>query len=337
MEYGFDDTLFEGSSSVKSETCSKCMYAPKQCEQEWFSEVLLPSNNVGGEESYMPTKFKADLLYRRKDYLSASITYEKLLSLLPNTHSQVRREIEDSLVRCWLALGRREEALSKARQLTLAPHERDVTAWLLLSNCHHGMGNAEDRIVSLLRCASLQRYHHLHWTQLSSACRDFCDALTPTETQRMAELLNPAHETPDSTFDTLKGVAHTQSPCFSTGRHVGECFSAVEATPISLKPFVELVAGLAPVEAVQSRVEQSCLHCQLSLYATFSYAASYWCLLWAEFLLGRATKHAESFARGVLLGELEEVQRLMGSYCWCASHVISQLFISVSMCDNSQS
>ena len=177
-----------------------------------------------------------------------------------------------------------------------------------------------DRIVSLLRCAALQRYHHLHWIQLSSACRDFCDALTPTETQRlasrgchdgqrallcpcgryvaaeghlplgnatyflhsMAELLNPAHETPDSTFDTLKGVAHTQSPCFSTGRHVGECFSAVEATPTSLKPFVELVAGVAPVEAVQSRVEQSCLHCQLSLYATFSYAASYWCLLWAE-------------------------------------------------------
>ena len=177
-----------------------------------------------------------------------------------------------------------------------------------------------DRIVSLLRCASLQRYHHLHWIQLSSACRDFCDALTPTETQRlasrgchdgqrallcpcgryvaaeghlplenatyflhsMAELLNPAHETPDSTFDTLKGVAHTQSPCFSMGRHVGECFSAVEATPTSLKPFVELVAGVAPVEAVQSRVEQSCLHCQLSLYATFSYAASYWCLLWAE-------------------------------------------------------
>ena len=100
---------------------------------QWFNEVLLPSNNVGGEESYMPTKFKADLLYRRKDYLSASITYEKLLSLLPNTHSQVRREIEDSLVRCWLALGRREEALSKARQLVSYCH----TQIHLHSTCIH--------------------------------------------------------------------------------------------------------------------------------------------------------------------------------------------------------
>ena len=34
MEYEFDDTLFEASSGAKSETCTKCMYAPKQCEQE---------------------------------------------------------------------------------------------------------------------------------------------------------------------------------------------------------------------------------------------------------------------------------------------------------------
>lgn len=107
---------------------------------QWFCEVLLPSNNVGGEEPYMPTKYKADHQYRRKDYLSASITYEQLLSLLPKTHSQVRREIEDSLARCYLGLGRPEEALSKARQLV---------------SCHHACVHVQVYAHAVLR-------HHTH-------------------------------------------------------------------------------------------------------------------------------------------------------------------------------
>ena len=45
----------------------------------------------------------------------------------------------------------------------------------------------------------------------------------------------------------------------------------------------------------------------------------------------RATKHSESFAKVVLTRELQEVRQLMRSYCWCAGHVISQLFTCVSV------
>ena len=71
----------------------------------------------GGDGPYMAAKFRADLLYQRKDYLSAGKAYEQLLTVVPKAHTSVRREVEDSLVRCWLAVGRVEEALSKAGQL----------------------------------------------------------------------------------------------------------------------------------------------------------------------------------------------------------------------------
>lgn len=322
----------------------------------------------------MAAKYKADLLYRRKDYLAASATYEQLLSVLPKAHSQVKREIEDSLVRCWLALGHLEKALSKARQLTLPPHERNATAWLLLSGCHHHLGNTEERVIALLKCASLQRYHHLHWTKLSSACRDLCNSLQSVVSQQpaphcchdnraaplcacgslitasrppplgnstlllcdIANLFNPDHQSPSSAFEALKGVSHSQSPCSSSCYHVGECFNAREATATPLKPFVELITGCLSAEALQCQMEQMCQWCQLSQYAMFNYASSYWSLLWANCLLERATKHAESFARDILVKEMEEVHCLMRGYCWCASHVISQLFISVNTSDNSQ-
>ena len=97
----------------------------------------------------------------------------------------------------------------------------------------------------------------------------------------MAKLFNPDHRRHDQVVDILRSVSHSQLPCSSSDYHVGECFNALDATPSSLKPFLQLVAGWTPADTVLSPM-QLCLQCQLSQYATFSYASSYWCLLWAE-------------------------------------------------------
>ena len=111
--------------------------------------------------------------------------------------------------------------------------------------------------------------------------------LLPVETvvpllSNMATLFNPDRRRFDATFECLRDVAHTQSPCSSPDYHVGECFNAREVRPFSLEPFLQLVSGLTSIDAVRSSLGQSCQRCQLTQCATFTYASAYWCLLWAE-------------------------------------------------------
>lgn len=65
----------------------------------------------------MLLKYRADLLYYQKDYKSAAQLFEDTLGKLPQISSLVKREIIDSIARCYLHLKEYAKAKENAEQL----------------------------------------------------------------------------------------------------------------------------------------------------------------------------------------------------------------------------
>lgn len=65
----------------------------------------------------MLLKYKADLCYSLKDFSSAAPLFEEVLKLLPPLNAMVKREVIDSLARCYSYLGQHHKAKERAEQL----------------------------------------------------------------------------------------------------------------------------------------------------------------------------------------------------------------------------
>ena len=65
----------------------------------------------------MLLKYRADLLYYQRDFQSATQLYKETLSILPQISSLVKREIIDSLTRCYIHLKDYARAMETADQL----------------------------------------------------------------------------------------------------------------------------------------------------------------------------------------------------------------------------
>lgn len=66
---------------------------------------------------FMLLKYRADLSYSLKDFRTATPLFEQVLELLPQMNAMVKREVTDSLARCYSKLGEYERAKEKALQL----------------------------------------------------------------------------------------------------------------------------------------------------------------------------------------------------------------------------
>lgn len=68
-------------------------------------------------DNFMLLKYRADLCYSTKDYGSAAALFERVLELLPPLNAMVKREVTDSLARCYARLGEHQRAREKAEKL----------------------------------------------------------------------------------------------------------------------------------------------------------------------------------------------------------------------------
>ena len=80
-----------------------------------------PSSKRPDGETYdgdfMLLKYRADLCYSTKDFRTAAALFERVLELLPPLNAMVKREVTDSLARCYSQLGEHQQAKERAEQL----------------------------------------------------------------------------------------------------------------------------------------------------------------------------------------------------------------------------
>lgn len=101
---------------------------------QWFLEESHPANKISqvpsgggnfvsceqpqrGAGDFMLLKYRADLCYSLKDFSSAAVLFEQVLELLPPLNAMVKREVVDSLARCYSHLGQHELAQESAKQM----------------------------------------------------------------------------------------------------------------------------------------------------------------------------------------------------------------------------
>ena len=90
---------------------------------QWFNQIpevpvdALSENTPNTEGSFMLLKYRADLLYYKKEYRQSAVQYEAVLKEVPVSNSVVHREVTDSLARCWLHVGEFQRALEKGQML----------------------------------------------------------------------------------------------------------------------------------------------------------------------------------------------------------------------------
>ena len=68
--------------------------------------------------------------------------------------------------------------------LVLPPHDKDSSSWRLLAQCFQQLGECEEQLLALQKCAALQRHHPPYWIALAEAYRCFNSILRKTESDR---------------------------------------------------------------------------------------------------------------------------------------------------------
>ena len=69
------------------------------------------------DSDFMLLKYRADLCYSTRDFRRAAALFESVLELLPPLNAMVKREVTDSLARCYSQLGEHQRAKKRAEQL----------------------------------------------------------------------------------------------------------------------------------------------------------------------------------------------------------------------------
>ena len=69
------------------------------------------------DSDFMLLKYRADLSYSTKNFRTAAALFERVLELLPPLNAMVKREVTDSLARCYNQLGEHQQAKERAEKL----------------------------------------------------------------------------------------------------------------------------------------------------------------------------------------------------------------------------
>ncbi|KAL7835907.1 hypothetical protein SRHO_G00282540 [Serrasalmus rhombeus] len=175
----FDDSVFEESRSRVSSAALPA-YKPKSCEPEWFCHYERFEDNLDEQKTM---KFRADLKYRRKQYQGALDDYRACLSLVPNGNLSLKRDVLDSIARCYSHLGLRERALEICEKLRKeATNTCHLTCVLQLElTIHEGHGNLKKSISSLQHLCSIHPFNPWHWLKLATSHQSLLESSTCLE------------------------------------------------------------------------------------------------------------------------------------------------------------
>ncbi|XP_072515314.1 uncharacterized protein C8orf76 homolog [Salminus brasiliensis] len=181
----FDDSVFEESRNRASSVTVLPAYEPKSCEPEWFCHHE-KFEDVLDEQKTM--KFRADLKYRRKQYQVALDDYTTCLSLVPNENLSLKRDVLESIARCYSHLGLREQALKTCEKLRKeATNTCHLTCVLLLEvTIHDGCGDVRKSISSLQQLCSIHPFNPWHWLKLGMSYQSLRECSTCPENLKIS-------------------------------------------------------------------------------------------------------------------------------------------------------
>ncbi|XP_040293641.1 uncharacterized protein C8orf76 homolog isoform X2 [Bufo bufo] len=150
-DFCFEDSVF---SETRERTSQRGLsYRAKQCEPQWFNEDVTNEHLV---EVHNILKFRADLLYRQKDFEKAFIEYSDCYALIPPANNVMRRDVQESQARCLIRLGRHKEAL-------------EIAEALLQATSHNHLGNHQAEVSCLQQLISLHPFNPHFWIRLAES------------------------------------------------------------------------------------------------------------------------------------------------------------------------
>ncbi|KXJ21795.1 uncharacterized protein LOC110253689 [Exaiptasia diaphana] len=166
MELGlsWDDELFE-SKEEKPKRPKQKPYNVKVCEKQYFFKNHTPQDDIQKQNI---TKFQADYWYRSGSYtksLEAYLTIHKNPQVKSTT---VERDVDESIIRCYLKLGNVSLALVSLDNLIKKQGE-DTSLFLLLAEICSAISHIQGEITCYKRCISLHSYNHNFWYSLAKA------------------------------------------------------------------------------------------------------------------------------------------------------------------------
>ncbi|MBN3306077.1 ZHX1R protein, partial [Amia calva] len=166
---------------------------------QWFCEEVSTDDELEKQKVF---KFRADLAYRRHDYEKALREYLNCFSLVPDSNIAIRRDVLESLSRCYCRLGRPEKALEIAEQLRKdATNTGHLSAVLNLQlTLHCSSGELRKQISTLQDLISLMPCNPCHWKKLGMAYLNIFKSLPSSGPARTATV-SPARP------DGCNGVA----------------------------------------------------------------------------------------------------------------------------------
>ncbi|XP_052230526.1 uncharacterized protein C8orf76 homolog isoform X2 [Dreissena polymorpha] len=167
MELGFDFDDNDFSKKEEEKTVLKS-YNAKFCPKKWF--LADKADNSENDPATL-NKFRADFCYYQKNTGDAIEFYRKALDCLGGQIRTMRREIQESLVRCYLHIGWHTEAakgidLMMGDCLTVDHH---CQAFMLKLEVHKASGDLTEEIRVLYQLISLHPVNAFFWLKLADA------------------------------------------------------------------------------------------------------------------------------------------------------------------------
>ncbi|XP_019854121.1 PREDICTED: uncharacterized protein LOC109583290 isoform X2 [Amphimedon queenslandica] len=277
---------------------------------------------VGNNEKvddFMTVKFKADLLFYKGDYGDALKIYKDILTYLPHTYGQVTRELQDSIVHCYLnrneekRVEEEEELLEWARLLVSPPHEKDASSWQLLAECYMKGGDMINETLSRGQCCLLQRHYPEYWTELGSAYYK----LHGTWSQELARDYSNIDKLLQLTVSLFKPYIR------KVERTQVEASYVIEPHEVFIKFLSNCTMSTHTIEREEN-------------VSSILLSASCCCLIWSKQLLFYSMSHSGSFARSVQSIKYQEVESNLtksGSYTDRMITELTESMIKASMLD----
>lgn len=171
MEFNFEDDLFEEKKSNVHVESEKIFYRPKQCTDEWFLsadtvELLSP-------EDIQKITFAANLLYYKGDYEAALRKYEERVKVLSNLrNAPMLREINESIIRCYLKLKQYDLAESRLQMLLHGYNNpADSSMYKLAYDIYIVSGKPCEAAVQLVKAIDINPYYPAYWLALFDALK----------------------------------------------------------------------------------------------------------------------------------------------------------------------
>ncbi|XP_066499216.1 uncharacterized protein C8orf76 [Hoplias malabaricus] len=204
----FDDSVFEESRKRVSSAVLPA-YKPKTCEPEWFCHHGTFEDELDEQKTM---KFRADLKYMKKQYQSALEDYRACFSLVPSGNLSLRRDVLESMARCYSRLGLREQALYTCEKLRKeATNTCHLTCVLLLElSVEEGCGDLNASITSLQQLCSIHPFNPWHWLKLATCFQSLLEHSDVQENTK--DVLHPQQQ------EEKKMVRLKASMCFVRSR-----------------------------------------------------------------------------------------------------------------------